>query len=263
MKKNVLKFTSILLLACLLYSCKKKKTEETKCEMNTINSNNTYTEPDNIYGLFQITKQYSYYRDTLKSQFGFTSCIIYDTLISKSVFNYNKGIDVGAISCNGVINKKEKNIIVQPNTFFYYDSLNLVKNKPSNWVISGNSNFAPINFVDNTNYPVYSGYSNLQDTLFINANNTISITNFSGADEIVVSLRNAPQTISKPIYLPNTTVTFNSDEMVHLLGNSGSNIYGGEIFVYFTKRSFISISGKIYQVNSSSYYIKSGVYIKY
>ncbi len=253
MKFKIHKIT-IILFAFVLVSCKKKSVEGT----NNATIQNT-PDPKEVYGFFQTVKQYSLYNDTLKVENGFTSVAIYDSLVKRDFFGYGQGIDVGSLSANSSVLKKGVNINVQPHTYFYYDTLYSVINKPCNWSIAGNNIFPPFTFYDDLNYPSYLGYDNLPDTLFSGKPNIILINSYYGAERIEITFRSGSNSITKILNPPSNSVVFSSDDIGQLQWWSNQFV---DLRINFFKNSFKQIGNKNYQLNTATYFWKGGIYYK-
>jgi hypothetical protein len=226
-------------LIFVVFSCKKKKDEKTE---ETVTQNSPDLKMMN--GLFQSARQYTFHNDTLKLQSASSSVILYDSLVASDIFDATKGIDAGSISINNIMLQKFVNINIQPNTFFYSDSLNSIIDKPCNWSISGKGSFMPLIITDDYNFPLYTGYHNLPDTIFFEKSNTISINNYWGAERIEITLKGVGFGLTKILYFPKKSVVFEVDEMTDLEVLYGEPV---DIIVALTKTDFKYFKDKVYQ----------------
>ena len=232
----------------LTVSCKKKAIENVETP-----AAQGISDPELVNGLFQSFRQFTFFNDTLKQQSGSANGILYNSLVEYNVFDATKGIDVGSIQVNTLTLQKVININVHPNSYFFYDSLNTIINKPCSWSIAGKNSFLPLTINDDSNFPSYTGYKDLPDTIDLEKSNTILITDYFGAEHIEITVRGVSSSVTKIIRTPKNQAIFDIEEIAQLDVQYGVPV---DIYLTFTKTDFKYFGGKVYQLNTNTSLIK-------
>jgi hypothetical protein len=166
-------------------------------------------------------------------------------------------LDIGSVSLNGVIFKK--NVSIQN---FYRDSTyNIPASIPQVWSVSGSGNMAAFTHSNSSSYPSFPGHINVPDSFQITGVANIPLIDRTNVDEIMVMLyRSANYTLTVgPKFLNGsaTTCQITSSELGTL--GQGNDL---NVAIYFYKNNVTEIDGKKCNFRTGLMYIKNFVKLK-
>lgn len=239
---------SIILLG--FDSCKK---ENPNIPCKNISSNNNFST-DYYNGKLDVCKSEIIRNDSLIDRPGFSFAEFSDTLVP-SLYSGFGNYDVGNLSINNTWLKKDLN-------HTYYDTTYTQFTSPFNWSISGNGSISNFTFTNYSPYPSFPGYQNLPDSVNINNNLILNLSDLNNADRIEIYLQNMEDfsrytniaVIEKPI----TNVTFQSYELQQMYMEFPSERWVLHFRMY--KNNFQKINGKIYNFRSCYYLSKINIH---
>ena len=170
--------------------------------------------------------------------------------------NGMNALDIGEVSLNGTQFKKY--LWSNPATV-YFDTLNSLFNAPFNWKIMGNINFNSCNIQISGDYPTYTGYSSLPDTIFMLNGVNIPLVNISG-DLVQIYIDDGTVTYTGIKYLekPFTSVSFASSEFIPFNSTNSGNI---TVIVY--KNNLRTLNNRVYNFRTAYQLIKRNVMLTY
>jgi len=248
-----------ILLAFLIFlnaSCKKKKEkepEEISAPTQTFNA--AY-----VNGYLSKHLEYTAYtldQDTFMLRSIYLSAGFSETLYPRdSAFYIAHNVNAGNVSINNISLEKSMSDSLTYYNYndFDYTHENHILNapeRPSKWGITGSAQFPATEFSDNVIYPLYSGTKQLPDSIFIQRDNRIAITDYSGADKIEVSIQmpySGFETNIKTIYPPQKFVDFKKSDFSEYTSNYAFNAI---IKITLYKSNVQSVNGKILNFQTS------------
>lgn len=220
-------------------ACKKKDKDSSA---NTTTST-TARILSTVNGSFLIDKTVTADLDTISSARGDIYAYFSDTVHALDNFNVLNCSDIGRITVNNIT--LQRSLYQFNNSYLYKDTTATVFNSPIHVSATGGSGIAAFNYTNTTNYPVYTGFHALPDTVYINQGVTLHINNFFNADKVTVHIAssNSNQTGTVIVYPGNSNILFAPQDLKYLDTTSfGYNI----IVVSLYKDSFTTINGRSY-----------------
>ncbi|MBS1636172.1 MAG: hypothetical protein JST26_09665 [Bacteroidetes bacterium] len=185
-----------------------------------------------------------------------------------SLYYPPSNLAVGGLSLNTIsfneniwVNGTDTSITYQDTTYINYKPINY--QPPFIWVVGGNSYFQGFSFTNTNDFPQYTGYTLLPDTVDLYKGVYIPLKSYKGVDRIEVFLHGGGgnggmmETQTKAITPAHSGVYFSGDDLLSpMLGTSW-----GEIFIAFYRDNYQTINGRVYNFRTGLIFIKS-VYVK-
>ncbi|MDP2385211.1 MAG: hypothetical protein Q8M29_02455 [Bacteroidota bacterium] len=231
----------IAFVSCF-FACKKEKVNE---ETPTSQISNV-ADPARRYGELNTTKT---------EFFAFIStnpiaCL--DTTISvAALFSFQpfengrivSGTDVsaGTVTANGTTLKFKNTSIPK----HYSDTTNTINSPVQNWTVSGSNTVPQMNYTVNDSFPVYQGYLDIPDTVYLSQGFTLPINGLQGCNEIKFFVSTLSKTLTKNLNMPVTEIVVTPAE---LNGFTGSSLF---MQIWFTKANYENVAGKTYQFRTA------------
>lgn len=256
MKKLLLIIFIILFFCVFLFGCK-KKAPENGTGINEFSS----IDYEQGYGILEVMKVEELVGGNLYphgSSPSLAHSYFYDSLTYYNYMGGSNAQDIGSVSLNGIGFKKYSWF----NTFLstvYFDTIKSGFSFPLNWKIVGNNNFNSYSLQIAGDYPTFSGYSTLPDTIFLSNGVTIPLNNISGDQiQIFIDDNAFTYTMFKFLDKPFTSVSFTSSEFVPFMNTNYGNI---TIVVY--KNNLRTLNNRVYNFRTGYQLIKRNVVLAY
>ena len=167
-------------------------------------------------------------------------------------------VEAGAVSINSIYLKRT----VDGGTVFYSDTIGNIISSPYKCVIAGQGPVPSINYDFKSDFPTYTGFAGLPDTINLKTNNTVLLTDINNADEVEVYISDRINSTKRKIASGKKFSSGAAPQVVHFISSELNNLTNeqtGTIEVYCYKNSFTTIKGKIYKFQVGFHLQKMGI----
>ena len=167
-------------------------------------------------------------------------------------------IEAGSVSINGILLKK----IYDGGTVFYSDTIGNIISTPYKCAIEGKGPVPLINYDFHSDFPSYTGFASLPDTINLKSNNSILLTEINNADEVEVYISDRLNSTKRKIASGKKFSSGAAPLTIHFIASELNNLnqeQSGTIEVYCYKNSFTTIKGKIYKFQVGFHLQKLGI----
>jgi hypothetical protein len=249
--KTFINIGFILSIIIFVSSCKKNSTSPST-------ATNPIVNPSAInYGVFTSQKSAIITNTLINMQPNSSNAFISNTTLINNSPVVGSLLDIGTVQLNGVVFQKNAYGL----TNLYTDSTTSTYNTPHNWIISGTAAIPSFSFSNTNNYPTYTGYTAILDSITISNNISIPLTNYNGADDIetyFITMTNpVVKTSTQNIAGTTTALNFTSTDL-SAIGVNGDVA----IVVTFFKNNVQIINGNSYNFRTSYSIIKQHIKFK-
>jgi hypothetical protein len=214
----------------------------------------------NYYGLITCSKSVFLDEKVLSNARGENTAVF--SIIPMSINNIigSAYLDAGEVLINGINLKKIKD----EGTIYYNDTINKILEAPYKYSVSGNGSVPSINYNFNADFPTYTGYESLPDTINLNGHNIILLTGITDADEVEVYISDRLNSSkikivsSRKFNSPGIEkISFTPDDLSSL-----NKEIGGTIEVFCFRCSYLLVNKKYYKFQTGYHLQKLNVVFK-
>lgn len=239
----MIKFLTSLFLLIFLVSCKKDKKENQPINQNGVQE----ITPESFDGDFILTRHFSLVTGSVIPTDNFAQVYFSDSLFKGNDFGTINTVNGGTVFLNGIQLKGES----FPNYYHYLDTTLMNVKKPCTWKVIGNNRFPTFSYQDHSQYPKYSGFLDLPDTLSCMGENEIKLTDYD-AESATISIESV---LVSGIFYKRIDTLSNSIKLKSSVLAQIGIIPGPAYFsLRFHKTNFKRIGSKVYRFTSISSY---------
>jgi len=248
MKLNSAIITTILVV---LFSCKKDNTTTP----STTPPPTGGTTNTNVSAISAVATLFTLHYDLVVNGVGqgtntttAVSSGAFYTSPTNDPMNIYPNTDAGIVSLNGIQLKKS----INAGSTSYLDTTYSFAPAIVTWSATGSTAIPAFSLVDSTQYPTYTGWGLIPSGARTSANMTMTLSNYSNADEVNVSVSDGVKSVNQHYYTIPSTATVPASKLAAL-----SPTTNGYVLVTFFKNTVKTVAGKTIKLQKAYAIYKS------
>lgn len=159
-------------------------------------------------------------------------------------FYTNTTIEPGQVSVNGIVFTRDTfNKSISPD-FKLVDSSGNSFSNIQTWNITGGAGISNFTYIDTVQFPIFTNFSSLLDTIKLSQTNTINLPGLSNCDDIYYALTSSTGHIWKNVSA-NTSITLSVSDLTPITGSVGSL---ASLLIVLYSKNYKNLGGKTIKI---------------